>query len=131
MAGRRRRSSRAWAAAIVAWAAGTLGACGMGPLRAGGPVLACGRGPLGCTKPGSTRGSGPLGAIGHPPACGSGPLDRDYVWQGYELEDALAAANETLEDDCVVSDGDGRDQQVLPFRRDELLAPLEQVFFGR
>jgi hypothetical protein len=57
--------------------------------------------------------------------------ERDYVWQGYELEDALATANETLEDDCCVSDGDGRDQHVLPFVRDELLAPLEQVFFGR
>jgi hypothetical protein len=56
---------------------------------------------------------------------------RDYLWEGYEMDDALEAANETLEDDCVVSDGDGRDQRVLPFRRDELLRPLEQAFFGR
>jgi hypothetical protein len=55
--------------------------------------------------------------------------DCEYVWEGYELDDALAAANETLEDDCCVSDGDGRDQHVLPFRRAELLAPLEQIFF--
>src|SRR5579872_1859082 len=31
----------------------------------------------------------------------------DYIWQGYELEDALEAANSTLEDDCFVSEADG------------------------
>lgn len=59
------------------------------------------------------------------------PRGDDYVWQGYELEDALAAANETLEDDCLVSEGDGSAQRVKPFRREELLAPLEKLFFGR
>jgi hypothetical protein len=59
------------------------------------------------------------------------PRPDDYVWQGYELEDALAAANETLEDDCVVSEEDGSPQRVKPFRREELLAPLEKLFFGR
>jgi hypothetical protein len=55
----------------------------------------------------------------------------DYLWEGYELEDALAAANETLEDDCYVSEGDGSNQRVRPFRREEFLAPLEHAFFGR
>jgi hypothetical protein len=55
----------------------------------------------------------------------------DYVWQGYELEDALDAANATLEDDCVVSEGDGSVEKVKPFRREELLEPLERHFFGR
>jgi hypothetical protein len=61
----------------------------------------------------------------------SEPRPDDYVWQGYELDDALAAANETLEDDCSVSEEDGSVQRVRPFRREELLARLEQVFFGR
>ena len=59
------------------------------------------------------------------------PRADDYVWDGYELEDCLAAANDTLEDDCVVSEGDGSVDKVRPFRRDELLEPLERFFFGR
>src|SRR5581483_9983622 len=55
----------------------------------------------------------------------------DYVWQGYELEDALAVANATLEDDCFVSEADGFAGIVRPFRRAELLEPLERLFFGR
>jgi hypothetical protein len=55
----------------------------------------------------------------------------DYVFQGYELADALEAANETLEDDCRVSEQDGRDEKVKPFVREELLRPLERWFFGR
>jgi hypothetical protein len=31
----------------------------------------------------------------------------------------------------VVSEVDGADAKVRPFRRDELLAPLETFFFGR
>jgi hypothetical protein len=61
----------------------------------------------------------------------SEPRPDDYVWEGYELEDALAAANETLEDDCFVSEVDGSQQRVRPFRREELLQPLEKLFFGR
>jgi hypothetical protein len=59
------------------------------------------------------------------------PHADDYLWQGYELEDALDAANGTLEDDCVVSEDDGSTQKVMPFRREELLEPLEKYFFGR
>ena len=59
------------------------------------------------------------------------PREEDYVWQGYELDDCLEAANTTLEDDAVVSEEDGRTERVKPFVRDELLAPLEKFFFGR
>jgi hypothetical protein len=59
------------------------------------------------------------------------PRPEDYVWEGYELEDALETANAMLEDDCVVSEGDGSDTKVKPFRREELLQPLEKYFFGR
>jgi hypothetical protein len=59
------------------------------------------------------------------------PRADDYVWEGFELEDALDAANATLEDDCVVSESDGSAQKIRPFRRDELLQPLERFFFGR
>jgi hypothetical protein len=55
----------------------------------------------------------------------------DYVFQGYELSDALEAANETLEDDAVVSERDGSGEKVRPFVREELLRPLERWFFGR
>ena len=55
----------------------------------------------------------------------------DYVFQGYELSDALERANETLEDDAAVSEQDGRGEKIRPFVRDELLGPLERWFFGR
>jgi hypothetical protein len=59
------------------------------------------------------------------------PRDDDYLWQGYELDDCLEVANATLEDDVVVSEDDGGTDLVRPFRRAELLAPLERFFFGR
>jgi hypothetical protein len=59
------------------------------------------------------------------------PRPDDYVWQGHELDDCLDAANAALEDDAVVSETDGSDAKVRPFRRQELLAPLERFFFGR
>jgi hypothetical protein len=60
------------------------------------------------------------------------PRTDDYVFEGYELEDALQAANECLEDDLDVSEKDGRSgRNVRPFTRDELLKPLERWFFGR
>ena len=55
----------------------------------------------------------------------------DYLFQGFELGDALAAANEALEDDAVVSEQDGSGEKVRPFLREELLGPLERWFFGR
>jgi acyl-CoA synthetase (AMP-forming)/AMP-acid ligase II len=59
------------------------------------------------------------------------PREHDYLWQGFELDDCLEAANGALEDDAVVSETDGSDDKVRPFRREELLAPLEKFFFGR
>ena len=59
------------------------------------------------------------------------PRSDDYVFEGYELEDALEAANATLEDDVSVLEQDGRSPKVKPFVRDELLKPLEDYFFGR
>jgi hypothetical protein len=58
------------------------------------------------------------------------PRRDDYVFEGYELEDALEAANAMLEDDVRVLEQDGRAEKVKPFLRDELLKPLERYFFG-
>jgi hypothetical protein len=58
------------------------------------------------------------------------PRPDEYLFEGFELEDALEAANDCLEDDVRVSEGDGRNQKVRPFTRDELLKPLERWFFG-
>ncbi len=59
------------------------------------------------------------------------PRRDDYLFEGYELDDALAAANDALEDDLSVSERDGRPEQLRPFTRSELLKPLERWFFGR
>jgi hypothetical protein len=59
------------------------------------------------------------------------PRRDDYVFEGYELDDALEYANGVLEDDLRVSEDDGRPQHVKPFTRQELLGPLERWFFGR
>jgi hypothetical protein len=59
------------------------------------------------------------------------PRADDYVWDGHELDDCLEVANAVLEDDAVVSEADGGDAKIRPFRRAELLAPLEKFFFGR
>lgn len=58
------------------------------------------------------------------------PRREDYLFQGYELADALEAANGTLSDDARVSAQDGRAAEVEPFERNELLKPLERWFFG-
>ena len=54
------------------------------------------------------------------------------VWavEGYELGDALEAANGALLDDSRVSAQDGRAESVAPFDREELLKKLERWFFG-
>jgi hypothetical protein len=54
----------------------------------------------------------------------------DYVFEGYEMGDALEAANAALDDDLEVSAGDGRSQEVELFSERELLIPLERWFFG-
>jgi hypothetical protein len=55
----------------------------------------------------------------------------DYVFEGYELEDALEHANAALEDDLTVSERDGSAAHCKPFTRAECLKPLEAWFFGR
>jgi hypothetical protein len=61
----------------------------------------------------------------------SAPRRDDYIFEGYELDDALDAANAALEDDLTVSEADGRPEHLRPFTRHELLKPLEAWFFGR
>jgi hypothetical protein len=58
------------------------------------------------------------------------PRHDDYLFEGYELDDCLMAANEALEDDGSVSESDGRPEHLRPFTRDEMLKPLERWFFG-
>ena len=58
------------------------------------------------------------------------PRRDDYLFEGYELDDALDAANGALEDDLTVSESDGRPENLKPFTRGELLKPLERWFFG-
>jgi hypothetical protein len=59
------------------------------------------------------------------------PRPDDYLFEGFELEDALEHANEALEDDVRVSNDDGRPADAKPFVRAEILGPLERWFFGR
>src|ERR671936_2505253 len=47
------------------------------------------------------------------------PRRDDYVFEGYELDDVLAFANEALEDDVSVLEQDGRAAKVRPFLREE------------
>ena len=58
------------------------------------------------------------------------PRPDDYVFEGYEMGDALAAANTALSDDLEVSAEEGLTDPVRPFAEDELLKPLERWFFG-
>jgi hypothetical protein len=58
------------------------------------------------------------------------PRRVDYLFEGYELEDALEAANGALSDDSRVSAQDGRAESVAPFDREEVLKKLERWFFG-
>ena len=55
----------------------------------------------------------------------------DYLFEGYELGDALEAANAALEDDVSVLEDDGVGGSVKPFTRKEVLPVLERFFFGR
>ena len=81
------------------------------------------------------RKAGALWAVGRAVNPQHRPSDEprrdDYLFEGYELEDALQAANAALEDDVSVLEQDGNNTRVRPFKRDELLKPLERWFFGR
>ncbi len=59
------------------------------------------------------------------------PRPEDVIFEGYELGDALEHANEALEDDVNVLEGDGRPADVRPFTRKEVLPLLERWFFNR
>jgi hypothetical protein len=54
----------------------------------------------------------------------------DYIFEGYELGDALEAANGALLDDLRISVEEGLVETIEPFQEDELLKPLERWFFG-
>jgi hypothetical protein len=58
------------------------------------------------------------------------PRRDDYVFDGYELDDALEAANNALSDDLEISAEEGVNEDVRPFDKEELLKPLERWFFG-
>ena len=59
------------------------------------------------------------------------PRREDYLFEGYELGDALDRANEALEDDVRVLEEDGRAADAKPFTRKEVLPLLERWFFNR
>lgn len=59
------------------------------------------------------------------------PRPDDWIFEGYELGDALGAANDALEDDVRVLEQDGVSDLVKPFTRKEVLPVLERLFFGR
>jgi hypothetical protein len=54
----------------------------------------------------------------------------DFVFEGFEMGDALEAANNCLSDDLHVSAEEGVNEHVRPFAEEELLKPLERWFFG-
>ena len=59
------------------------------------------------------------------------PRLEDVIFEGYELGDALDRANEALEDDVSVLEGDGLSADAKPFTRKEVLPLLERWFFNR
>jgi hypothetical protein len=61
----------------------------------------------------------------------SAPREHDYVFTGFEIDDALDAANGALEDDVVASEQDGISAEVSPFLRRDLESPLNEWFWGR
>ena len=54
----------------------------------------------------------------------------DYLFEGFEMGDALEAANEALAAELEVARQDGRARPVAEFTPEELLQPLERWFFG-
>ena len=54
----------------------------------------------------------------------------DYVFEGYEMGDALEAANDALRSDLSIAREDGHEQELSEFTEDELKGPLERWFFG-
>lgn len=59
------------------------------------------------------------------------PRGIDYVWEGFDIDDALEAANNALEDDVTASELDGMEADARPFMKAELQEPLNEWFWGR
>jgi hypothetical protein len=57
------------------------------------------------------------------------PRPDDYIFESYELDDALERANGALEDDVAVLEEEGVGGRVRPFTRKEILPKLEHWFF--
>ena len=57
------------------------------------------------------------------------PRRDDYVFESFELDDALEHANAALEDDVSVLEQEGIDELVRPFTRKEMIPALERLFF--
>jgi hypothetical protein len=53
----------------------------------------------------------------------------DWLFRGYEMGDALEAANDALTTDLEVSRADGMNEHVRAFGEDELRRRLERWFF--
>ena len=58
------------------------------------------------------------------------PRRDDYLFEGYEMGDALEVANNALRDDVEVSAEEGVNENVREFGEEDLLKPLERWFFG-
>ena len=80
------------------------------------------------------RRTGALWAVGRAidPSNRRAPKPRpdDYLFEGYEMGDALEAANNALRDDLQVSAEEGLNEDVREFSDEDLLKPLERWFFG-
>lgn len=61
----------------------------------------------------------------------SEPRERDYIFTGFDIDDAIGAANNALEDDVTASELDGMDADARPFTKSELQDPLNEWFWGR
>jgi hypothetical protein len=72
-----------------------------------------------------------VGRMVNPQHSTRDPRPDEWLFEGYELGDALDAANEALEDDVRVLEDDGSVDRVKPFTRSEILPFLERFFFGR
>jgi hypothetical protein len=81
------------------------------------------------------RRAGAVWAVGRAVSLEERPDGRvhpdDYVFDGFEMGDAVAAANQALDSELEIAAGDAIEQTVDPFTEDELRAPLERWFFGR
>ena len=87
------------------------------------------------SRSGSNGGPGAVWAVGRAvdleERADGAVYSDDYVFEGFEMGDALEAANEALSADIDVSREQGRPQSVEVFQEQELLEPLERWFFGR